>query len=67
MFQHYHVSHRQNVHADALASLATSLAFPAGVVGRLLIYSHDMYCLKLFLEDELISAGNLQVKEALGT
>ena len=33
---------------------------------RVLIYSHDLYCPKLFLEDDPIPAENLQVKEALG-
>ena len=43
------------------------MALPAGVTEKVLIYIHDLYCLKLFLEDDPISAGNLQVKEARET
>ena len=39
-----HVPCQQNAHADALASLAASLALPAGVVEKILVYSHDLYC-----------------------
>ena len=46
-----HVPHQQNAHADALASLAASLALPAGVVEKILIYSYDLYCLRFAFED----------------
>ena len=36
-----HVPYQQNAHADALASLAASLAFPAGAMEKVLVYSHD--------------------------
>ena len=39
-----HVPRQQNAHADALASLAASLALLAGVVEKILVYSHDLYC-----------------------
>jgi len=62
-----HVPHQQNAHADALVSLAASLALPAGAAEKVLIYSHDLYCPKPALENDQISAGNLQVKETLET
>ena len=34
-----HVPHQQNAHADALASLTTSLALPAGAAEKILILS----------------------------
>ena len=37
-----HVPRQQNTYADALASLATSLALPTGVIEKILIYSHDL-------------------------
>ena len=40
----HHVPRQQNAHADALVSLAASLALPAGVVEKILVYSHDLYC-----------------------
>jgi len=50
-----------------LASLVASMALLAGVAEKVLAYIHDLYCLKLFLGDEPIPAGNLQVEKALGT
>jgi len=52
-FKNFFIDHeprQQNAHADALASLATSLALPAGVVEKILIYSHDLYCLRSHLK-----------------
>jgi len=46
-----HVPRQQNTHADALASLPASLVLPAGATEKVLIYSHDLYCLKFALED----------------
>jgi len=46
-----HVPHQQNTHADALASLAASLALPPGVTEKVLIYSHDLYCPRFAFED----------------
>jgi len=69
-FKNFYISHvprRQNAHADALAFLAVPLALPARAMERVLVHSHDMYYLKLFLEDDPIPAGNLQVKETLET
>ena len=60
-----HVPHWQNAHADALASLAASLAIPAGVVEKILVYSHDLYCPRIAFEDYQKPTGNCQVKEAL--
>jgi len=31
------------MHADALASLAASLALPAGAIEKVFFYSHDLY------------------------
>ena len=57
----------KNPHIDALASLAASLALPAGAAEKVPLYSHDLYCLKLTHENGQILAGNLQVKETLET
>ena len=62
-----HVPRQQNTYVDALASLTASLALPAGATEKVLVYSHDLYCLRFALEDNQIPAGNLQVKEALLT
>jgi len=62
-----HVSRQQNIHADALASLAAFLALSAGTIEKVHVYSHDLYCLKLALENDHIPAWNLQVKETLKT
>ena len=61
------IPHQQNTHVDALASLAASLALPARVAEKVLVYSHDLYCLKLALKKDQIPIGDLQVKEALET
>ena len=45
-----HVPRQQNVHADALASIAASLALPAGVVEKILVHSHDLYCPRMLLK-----------------
>jgi len=57
-----HVPRQQNAHANALAFLAASLAFPATVIEKVLVYSHDLYCPKLALENDQILVENLQVK-----
>jgi len=46
-----HVPRQQNVRADALASLAAFLALPVGVVEKILVYSHYLYCPRFALED----------------
>ena len=61
------VPRQQNAHADALASLAASLAPPAEATEKVLVYSHDLYCPKFALEDNQTPTGDLQVKEALQT
>src|SRR3954471_8293417 len=38
-----HLPRRQNAHADALASLATSLAPPPGASEKIWIYTHDLF------------------------
>jgi len=43
------------------------LAFSAGAAEKVLVYSHDLYFLKLAIENDQIPAGNLQVKETLET
>jgi len=55
------------VHADALASLAASLALPARAKERALIYSHDLYYYKFALEASKTPRGDLQVKKVLET
>ena len=46
-----HVPRQQNAHADALASLATSLALPARMTEKVLVASRDLYCPKFSLEE----------------
>ena len=62
-----HVSQQQNVHADVLASLAASLAFPAGATEKVLIHNRDLYYLKFSLKESKLLKGDLQVKEVLET
>ena len=58
-----YVPRQQNVYADALASLVASLALPAGAAEKVLVYSHDLYCPKLALENDQIPTGNLKSKK----
>ena len=46
-----HVPRKKNAHADALASLAASLALPARVVEKILVHSHDLYYPRVASED----------------
>ena len=62
-----HVPRQQNTHADALASLAASLDLPARAKEKVLVHSHDLYCLKFALEDNQTPEQNLKVKEVLET
>jgi len=62
-----HVPRQQNAHADALASLAASLALPAGATKKVLVYSRDLYCCKFVLKDSKTPKGDLQLKEVLET
>jgi len=62
-----HVQRQQSEHADALASLTSSLALPTGATERVLIYSRDLYCCKFALEDSNTPKGDLQVKKVLET
>ena len=62
-----HVPRQKNAHADALASLAASLARPAGVVEKILVYNHDLYCPRVTFEDRQRLTGDCQAKEALET
>jgi len=54
-----HVPRQQNAHADALAFLAALLALPARVAEKVLVYSHDLYCPKLTLENDQVPVGDL--------
>jgi len=60
-------SQTQNAHAEALASLAASLALPAGATERVLVYSRELYYKKFTLEDNKTPRRDLQVKEVLET
>jgi len=62
-----HVPRQQNMHADALASLAASLTLPAGTAEKVLVYSHDLYCPRFAFEDNQKPTRDLQVKEARET
>ena len=53
------------MHANALASLAASLARPAGATERVLLYSRDLYCCKFTHEDSKTPRGDIQVKKVL--
>jgi len=69
-FKNFYIDHvpcQQNTPADALASLAASLALPTGAIERLLVYSRDLYYYKFALEDKKTPRGDLQVKEVLDT
>ena len=53
-FRDFYIDHaprQQNAHADALASLVASFALPAGVVEKIFVYSHDLYCPRFAFED----------------
>ena len=62
-----HVPRQQNAHADALASLTASLALPAGVIEKILVYSHNLYCPRIASEDHQKPTGDCQAKEAFET
>ena len=62
-----HVPRQENAHADALASLAASLALPARATKKVLVYSHDLYCPKFAFEESQTPRGDLQVEEVLKT
>jgi len=58
---------QQNAHADALASLTTSLALLVGAIEKVLVNNHDLYCPRFALKGNQKPIGNLEVKEALET
>jgi len=58
-----YVSHQQNAHANALASLADSLALLVRVTEKALVHNCVMYCPKFALEDSQTQEGDFQVKE----
>ena len=60
-----HVPRQQNAHIDALASRAASCALPAGAVEKVLVYNHDLYCLRFAFEDSQKLTGDCRVKKAL--
>ena len=60
-----HVPRSQNAHADALASLAASLALPAGAMEKVFVYSHELYCPKISPGDYPGSRGDRRGKETL--
>ena len=62
-----YVPRQQNAHADALASLADSLALLARAIEKVLVYSYDLYCPKFAFEESQTLRGDLQVEEILET
>ena len=58
-----HVPRQQNMHVDALASLAASLALPARATEKVLVYGHDLYYPKFAFEESQTLNGDLQVKK----
>jgi len=64
-FENFYIDHaprQQNAYTDALASLAASLALPAGATEKVLVYNHELYCYKFALKDSKIPRRDLQVK-----
>ena len=60
-FRNFYINHiprQQNTHTDALASLAASLAFRVRAVEKILVYSHDLYCLRFAFEDHQKLTGD---------
>ena len=69
-FESFYINHapcQQNAHADALASLAASLAITGGTREKILVHSRDLYCPKFTLEYNQTPERSLQVKEVLET
>jgi len=62
-----YIPRQQNAHADAMTSIAASLAFPAGAMEKVLVYIHELYCPKFTIKDNQTPEGGLQVKEVLET
>ena len=60
-----HVPQQQNARSDALASLASSLDLPAETAEEVLVHSHNLYCLKFALEENMPPKEDLQVKKVL--
>ena len=58
-----HILRQQNAHADGLASLAASLALPAGVAEKIFVYIHDLYCPRFTFKNHQKPTGDHQVKE----
>ena len=57
------VPHQQNAHVDALASLAASLALPAGATEKVLVYNHDLYCSNSPLKMIKFQQGTFKLKK----
>ena len=57
-----HVLRQQNAHADALASLAASLALPAGAKEKILLHNHDLYCPKFAFEEIRLQKDTFESK-----
>ena len=57
------VPRRQNAHADALASLAASLALPAKMTEKVLVASRYLYCPKFALQEEETIAYAMETLE----
>ena len=60
-----HVPRQQNAHADALAFLVASLALPPGVVEKILVYSHNLYCPRVTFEDHQSRQETVKPKKLL--
>jgi ribonuclease HI len=62
-FESFYINHipcQQNAHADALASLATSLALPAKMTQKVLVASRDLYCPDFSLEEVEVIADAME-------
>src|SRR4051812_36313198 len=67
VFEHFYIGHislRHSTHADTLASLAVSLALPAGASKKVLVFSRDLYCPKLIPQQMTDRDVNLPSVEA---
>ena len=69
-FRNFYIDYvpcQQNIHADALASLAASLVLLVGATEKVLVYSYDLYHQKFAFEKSQAPRGDLQVEEVLET
>lgn len=62
-----HIPRRYNTHADALASLATSLALPGGTSVKVLVFARDLYYQRFTSQQTKDEGANSPPTEVLET